>query len=220
VGRYLFAVRLGTPGDLREVRRLVRETAEWLRENKDTDQWAKPWPDRAGQTERMQNDLLRGKTWLVWDGRAAAATITIDTEEPVDVHGQPVWPAHKRRELALYVRRVVVRRSYAGLGLGAGLLDWAAAVAKRDYGATLIRIDVWTTNLDLHAYYEGQRFARCEGRPPRELPDYPSQALFEREVDQAGSDYAELFTETEASKLALRPPPREREPAELRRMCC
>jgi len=40
-------------------------------------------------------------------------------------------------------------RKYAGYGLGAALLDWAADVATRDYGAALIRIDEWTTNLGL-----------------------------------------------------------------------
>ncbi len=141
------------------------------------------------------NDLLKGKTWIVWDGPIAAATITIDTEGPVDLNNQPVWPAHKRRGPALYVRRVVVSRGYAGIGLGAGLLDWAAEVAKRDHEAAPIRIDVWTTNVDLHAYYEGQRFTRQEGRDPRELGDYPSQALFEREIDRAGPGYIELFAE-------------------------
>jgi GNAT superfamily N-acetyltransferase len=165
--------------------------------SKDTDQWANPWPDRAGQRERLLNDLLKGKTWLVWDGSTAAATITVDTEEPLDLNEQPVWPTDKRCAAALYVRRVIVSRRYAGYGLGAALLDWAAEVARRDYEATLIRIDVWTTNLDLHAYYEGQCFTRRAGRDPRELTNYPSQALFEREVDQSGSDYAKFFTEEE-----------------------
>ena len=56
-------------------------------------------------------------------------------------------------------------------------------MAERDHGAELIRIDVWTTNLELHAYYEGQRFIRQSGRDPGELAGYPSQALFEREAD-------------------------------------
>jgi GNAT superfamily N-acetyltransferase len=179
------------------VRGLVREAADWLRASKDTDQWSSPWPDPAGHLERIVNDLIKNKTWLVWDGTTPAATITVDTEEPLDLNEQPVWPAHKRREPALYVRRVVVSRSYSGLGLGAALLDWAAEVAKRDHKAALIRIDVWTTNLNLHAYYEGQRFTRREGRDPRELADYPSQALFEREVARSGSDYTRLFTEEE-----------------------
>jgi GNAT superfamily N-acetyltransferase len=186
------------PGDLAVVRGLVREAAEWLRTSKNTDQWAKPWPDRAGQRERILNDLLKGKTWLVWDGTRAVATITIDTEEPLDANEQPVWPAHKSREPALYVRRVIVSRSHAGLGLGAALLNWAATTAKKVHKATLIRIDVWTTNRDLHAYYERQHFSRCEGRDPRELPNYPSQALFEREVDRPGPDYTEFFIAEES----------------------
>lgn len=72
-------------------------------------------------------------------------------------------------------------------------------MAKRDHGAALIRIDVWTTNLELHAYYEGQRFTRLRGRDPGELAGYPSQALFEREAGRPGSDYKELFMEEERS---------------------
>ena len=185
------------PGDLDVVRGLVREAAEWLRTSKDTDQWSSPWPDPAGHLERILNDLIKGKTWVAWDDTTAAGTITVDTEEPLDLNEQPIWPAHKRREPALYVRRVVVSRSYSGIGLGAALLDWAAEVAETDHQAALIRIDVWTTNRALHAYYEGQRFLRREGRDPRELANYPSQALFEREVAPSGSDYTRLFTTEE-----------------------
>jgi GNAT superfamily N-acetyltransferase len=199
VGRYPFALRLATPGNFGDVRRLVRQASVWLRASKDTDQWATPWPDRAGHRDRIANDLLKGKTWLVWDGTTAAATITIDTDEPLDGNEQPVWPASKRREPALYVRRVIVNRNYAGRGLGAALFDWAAHVAKRDHGARLLRIDVWTTNVELHAYYERLGFARCPGRDPRELGNYPSQALFEREVGTPGTDYTKLFTEEEGS---------------------
>jgi GNAT superfamily N-acetyltransferase len=195
VGGFPFTLRLAAPGDLKVVRGLVREAAEWLRTSKDTDQWARPWPDGAGQQKRMLNDLLKSKTWLVWDGPTPVATITVDTEEPLDANEQPVWPGHKSREPALYVRRVIVSRRHAGLGLGAALLDWAAHMAKRDHKATLIRIDVWTTNRDLHAYYQRQHFSRCEGRDPREIPNYPSQALFERQVDRPRSDYTELFME-------------------------
>lgn len=195
MGKYTFVLRLAVPGDFDEVRRLVRDAADWLRTSKDTDQWATPWPDRAGQGERMLNDLLKGKTWIVWDGPAAAATITIDTEEPLDLNERPIWPAQAPHKPALYVRRVVVNRTYARIGLGAGLLDWAADVAKRDHEAAVIRIDVWTTNLGLHAYYEDQGFTRRTGRGPRELADYPSQALFERDVHRPGSDYRKLFVE-------------------------
>ena len=96
--------------------------------------------------------------------------------------------------------------SYAGLGLGAALLDWAADVAKRDHRAALIRIDVWTTNQSLHAYYEGQRFMRREGRDPKELANYPSQALFEREVDRSGSGYTRFFEGSGLAQVPLTAP--------------
>jgi GNAT superfamily N-acetyltransferase len=182
------------PGDLDCVRALVREATDWLQASKSTDQWARPWPSRAAHRERILNDLIKGKAWIVWDGQAAAATITIDTEEPLNLDEQPIWPPHKRQAPAMYVRRVVVSRNYAGLGLGAGLLDWAADVARTDYAAAFLRIDVWTTNLGLHAYYKGQGFTRCQGRDPRELGSYPSQALFERDAHWPGSDFTQLFT--------------------------
>jgi hypothetical protein len=46
------------------------------------------------------------------------------------------------------------------------LRSWAAHTAKRDRRATVIRADVWTTNRDLHAYYERQHFTRREGGDP------------------------------------------------------
>lgn len=79
--------------------------------------------------------------------------------------------------------------------LGAGLLDWAAEVAQREHGAVVLRIDVWTTNLNLHAYYERRSFTRYKGGEPREIADYPSQALFERNVNMRITDYKKLFTE-------------------------
>jgi len=177
---YSFALRQGTLEDTEEVHELVREAADWLRTSKDTDQWAEPWPDQAGHRDRIRNDLNKGKTWLLRDGPAVAGTITIDTEEPVDADEQPVWPAHKSPEPALYVRRVIVGRRYSGIGLGAAMLDWAAEVATKEYRATLLRIDVWTTNAGLHTYYEGQFFARRHETDLPELTGYPAQALFER----------------------------------------
>ena len=195
VGSYSYALRLAVPAESSHVRRLVRETVAWLRTSKDTDQWREPWPDAAGHHERILNDLFKGKTWLAWDGSSAVATITVDTEEPLILTGQPLWPAHRRDEAALYVRRVIVSRRYAGQGLGAALLDWAADVARRDHGASLIRVDVWTTNTALHAYYERQGFTPCTDQDARDLADYPSQALFEREVNQSGSGFTRFFIE-------------------------
>ena len=197
------------PRDLDTVVGLVREAAAWLREKR-VDQWQKPWPDRVRQRERIQNDLVKGKTWLVRDGTTIAATITIDTDEPLDKNEHPVWPQDTSERPVLYVRRVVVSRRYARLGLGAALLDWAAGVAERDHQAELVRIDVRTTNKRLHDYYRGQHFVRCAD--PQGLGDYPSQALFERRVDAPRSDFTQLFI-TEEGQDARKLPHRGRRPA-------
>jgi hypothetical protein len=71
-------------------------------------------------------------------------------------------------------------------------MDWAAALAENEHRAELIRIDVWTTNLALHAYYEGLGFTRrlsAEG-----LGGYPSQALFERQAGKPRSDFKKFFS--------------------------
>jgi GNAT superfamily N-acetyltransferase len=175
-----------TPDERDVILELLDDAVRWLR-GKNTDQWAKPWPDEEGRNKRIEQDLLEGKTWLLRDGTVVAGTITID---PAD---NEVWPAEKRRENAIYVRRVIVRRRYAGIGLGARLLDWAADVGARMHGARLIRIDVWTTNTELHTYYQKQGFTLSEFRAPDDLPDYPSRALFERSTDRRRPDYRALF---------------------------
>ena len=202
---YRYTLCPAAPDDLRRILRLFRGVSRWLRRHKDTDQWARPWPDPARYEDRLRSDLADGKTWIVWksmtwlawESTTMAATITLDTEEPVAAPGTPVWPEDKRRELALYVRRVIVRRRRAHKGIGAALLDWAAEVAKREHGLRLIRVDVWTTNKGLHKYYIDRDFKTCEGRGPHILGDYPSQALFERDIDAAGTSHANFLIEEE-----------------------
>ena len=174
---------------------LIGDTADWLR-GKNTDQWATPWPDRPARDERVRQDLAGGRTWIVWDGTIAAGTITIDPDDPVGPAGNYVWPAYRRLERALYVRRVITRRrSHAGLGLGTALLDWASWTAQRKIGTPLIRIDVWTDNWDLHDYYRRQGFVLCEFRDPGAVPGYPSRALFERRTSPGRSNDSALFTD-------------------------
>ena len=144
------------------------------------DQWAAPWPDEMGRNKRIAQDLADGKTWLILDDTHVAGTITIDPAH------NDIWPAYKCGEKAVYVRKVIIRRHYAGLGLGARLFDWAADVAASVHQARWIRIDVWTTNGRLHAYYRrlGFRF-----RYLADDPAYPSRALFERSTDRRRPDY-------------------------------
>ncbi|HLH58732.1 MAG TPA: GNAT family N-acetyltransferase [Streptosporangiaceae bacterium] len=176
-------LRQATPDECGDIVRLLDDTVRWLR-HKGTDQWARPWPDEERRNKRIAADVSEGKTWLAMDDRAVAATITIDPS------GNDIWPAAKRGEKAVYVRRVIVGRRYAGLGLGARLFDWAGDMAARVHGARWIRIYVWTTNRRLHAYYRGQGFRFSD---LVDDPDYPSRALFERSTERQRPDYRALL---------------------------
>src|SRR5579859_2308688 len=167
MGGLWFVLRRAGEDDFEAVRGLLSEASQWLR-GKGTDQWAAPWPDENGRNENIRRAIRADRTWIVWDAGQAAATLTASPND------HKIWPAGRRLERAVYVRRLTVRRRYAGIGLGGQLLDWAGLRASREYGARWIRVDVWTTNTGLHSYYRRQGFAYCGLSP---VPGYPSAAL-------------------------------------------
>jgi GNAT superfamily N-acetyltransferase len=168
-----------TGGNLEAATSLIDAAGEWLR-TKDTDQWAEPWPSRKERDERVRRDLAAGKTWFIRDedaGDALAATVTV-AKDPISF----VWRDSEANlaEPAVYVHRLVTARRYAGLGLGAQLIDWAGRRGHTFYGARWIRIDVWTTNTDLHHYYKMQRFEPCGLCADL---SYRSRALFQKSFE-------------------------------------
>ena len=177
-------------GDYETVRGLLDAAAQWL-ECKSTDQWAAPWPDEKGFTKRVQAAIEAGRTWIARDGVQPAATLTASPND----HG--IWLAKQQNEPAVYIGRLVVSRQYSGHGLGGQLLDWAGLRAKREYGAHWIRVDVWTTNTELHDYYRDQGFEFCGLSP---VPDYPSAALFQKAVDQIKPGEAQPFREDQGCR--------------------
>ena len=156
-------IRRGTAGDADTIIGLIDEAADWLR-GKGTDQWAQPWPNRAARDGRVRRGLRNGNTWIAEAAGQAIATITYRP------HGnQMLWTPG--RIVGPGGLRVAPDRDPArsGLGIGAAMIDWAAAQAVRDWNAQWIRIDVWTTNVALHSYYEKRgfrllRIAPCEAR--------------------------------------------------------
>lgn len=165
---------------------LIREAAEWLR-TKNTNQWARPWPDQAALNNRVRAAIAEGTSWICWDGITPAATITADPQE------DPYWSEVDPDEPSVYVHRLVVSRKYAGEGLGAALLDWAGQSAKREHGARWIRLSAWTTNHGLHEYYRRHGF-RFIGFHPDE--SYPSRARFQRPTAHLSPADSTLFRQT------------------------
>lgn len=175
MGQSPLTLRRATEGDHDLIAGLIDEAAEWLR-TKNTDQWAQPWPSMEDRSHRIRRDLRAGKTWIAWDNGTPTATITASSK------GSSVWPDKLLSERAVYVCRLVVSRAYAGRRIGAELLDWAGTHALRRRSARWVRVDVWTTNRALHAYYEQQGFefyGFCQ-----HIHDYPSTALFQKATER------------------------------------
>jgi GNAT superfamily N-acetyltransferase len=186
----LLVLRRASTDDFEVVHSLLMEASQWLQREKNTDQWAAPWPDENGRNERVMRAIEARRTWIAWDDAQPAATLTASPNHHM------IWPEENERDPAVYVRRVVVSRPYAGHGLGSQLLDWAGLRASRVYGARWVRVDVWTTNEELHDYYKSQGF-KYRGLCP--IPDYPSAALFQKSVDHIEPPEIPLFQEDPGS---------------------
>jgi len=176
-------VRRAAADDLLVILGLIDEAATWLR-TRNTDQWARPWPNQVARDARVRQGIRGGNTWIAEEQGTPVATLTY---RPHGSHA--LWTQPERDEPAVYVSRLIVAREAAGLGIGAAMIDWAGQQAARDWGAQWIRIDVWTTNMALHNYYQGTGFRFCRICPFGQWT-YPSAALFQkptREVDEAAA---------------------------------
>jgi GNAT superfamily N-acetyltransferase len=198
----MLRVRLAAPSDLKFILYFIDEAADWLRD-KGIDQWNRPWPNETERDARVKRGLEGHRTWIVEDDGIPIATITARPDANPDL-----WTRSEQGDLAVYVSRLVVSRSYAGLGVGAELVNWVGRWARKQYGARWIRIDVWTTNIALHSYYQkkGFRFLRfCDD------VDYPSAALFQRSAAGIGpadvprlKEKPKLIKPDEPVRLAIR----------------
>ena len=182
-------VRQAVVGDMKTIVTMIDEAAEWLK-TKETDQWATPWPTRQSRDKRIRRGLRRNKTWIVHQGDTPVAAVTLRRRG-----NRKLWTRAERRERAVYLSRLVVSRGYAGQAIGEALVDWAGARARRDWGAHWIRIDVWTTNVALHNYYEKRGFRGHGDQRPPKINNYPSAALFQKPVCEVDDMAAARFTE-------------------------
>jgi GNAT superfamily N-acetyltransferase len=184
-------IRRATSDDLSVILGLIDEAATWLR-TKDTDQWAKPWPNEAARDARMRRGLYRGKTWIAEEHGTPIATITYRK-----YGNEALWTQRELHEPAVYVSRLIVTRDAAGRGIGSALIDWAGQRGRRDWSAQWVRIDVWTFNEALHNYYEKRGFTYCRISASN-MNIYPSAALFQKPTTDVDEDAAARFTEAPA----------------------
>jgi len=109
---------------------------------------------------------------MVVDEGTSVATVSCRRDANPDL-----WHQSERAEPAIYLSRLIVRRSHAGQRIGYELINWAGLWSRCQYAASWLRIDVWTTNTMLHDYYLSRGFRFC-----RRCDDvsYPSAMLFQK----------------------------------------
>jgi GNAT superfamily N-acetyltransferase len=122
------------------------EAAGWL-SRLGTDQWQLPYP-----ADKLLETIEGGTVFMVLDGAATVATITVTPEAEAGL-----WTEQELSEPSMFINKLSVARTHAGQNIGGRLLDWAGDRAYRA-GAKWLRLDAWTTNKDLQAYYLRQRF--------------------------------------------------------------
>lgn len=134
------------PHDLAKLLAFRQEAAAWL-SRLGTDQWQRPYP-----ADKLLAAIEAREVFMVRDGDVTAATITLTPEAE-----EGLWTAEELREPSLFINKLTVARTHGGQDLGGRLLDWAG---DRGYqaGAKWMRLDAWTTNTTLQAYYLRHRF--------------------------------------------------------------
>jgi GNAT superfamily N-acetyltransferase len=201
-------IRQATTADMQAIIGLIDEASAWLG-LKGTDQWAQPWPSRRARDHRVRRGLRSGRTWIVSDQDCIVATVTGCQGANLPM----LWDRTERAESAVYVSRLIVNRRAAGQGIGANLIDWVGARAWHEWGARWIRIDVWTTNQDLHKYYETQGF---HFRRICDDANYPSGALFQKSTSSLMPRNMFCFVNGDAASA----PGEDAAPAEPERYIC
>jgi GNAT superfamily N-acetyltransferase len=120
---------------------ILAEAAAWLAQS-----GAPMWQLEEIKAELVAEQVAAGTFALAWVAAEAAGTIRFQLEDPI------FWPDALTSEAA-YVHRLAVRRKYAGTGVSAALLSWAA-VEARAHGRSVLRLDCDAERMKLRDLYE------------------------------------------------------------------
>jgi GNAT superfamily N-acetyltransferase len=117
---------------------LIFDLSQWLK-TKNVSQWTSRYP-----RETLEGEIHRGEVF-VWRPEAILiATVTLNEEKDA------FWK--KRNAEAMYLHRLAIARSHAGLGLGAKIMTWAENNI-RSRGKKLLRLDCDVQNEILKKFY-------------------------------------------------------------------
>jgi ribosomal protein S18 acetylase RimI-like enzyme len=153
------AIALAGPADLDDVLDVLNETARWLT-SRGINQWVDGFPRKL-----IGADISRGEVYLARCERRAVGTFTLQWRDEL------FWPGAKAE--AGYIHRIAVRREARGLGVE--LLKLAERITAAS-GRRLLRLDCFSGNDSLCAYYERAGFVRrgeieVDGRADPTVPE-------------------------------------------------
>jgi GNAT superfamily N-acetyltransferase len=162
-------------GSHRELIYRIREHAEQYVAVKDTDQYQAgidPLVVRKNLDRQIDSGQFYG--WRTDDGRIVAVAAL--TEPDPDY-----WTAEEKAEPQTYIGRLYVAEDAHGKGYGSAMLHGIDEHA-RARGDRWMRLNCWTTNTRLHAYYQAHGFEHVR---TTYVPGRMSGALFQRAPNAA-----------------------------------
>lgn len=140
------SVRLATATDLDDVLALIHGAASWLH-GRGIDQWPHESPTLSAGA--ISGHIAAGHTWIAHEDGQPVATIAAYADGDTDF-----WTPDQLKVPAWYVSKLAASRE-APRGTGTMLLRWAVDKAWREH-MTVVRLDVWRTNMQLQDYYRRQ----------------------------------------------------------------
>lgn len=158
------------PEDVETYAALGRIAQEWLRE-RGSGQYVPA--AHAEYAEAIRARVESGTLFAVRDGGETVAFFTFDPQP------SPWWPPNETH--AMYLGGMVVAHAARGRGVGEQIIEWCAGQAQLR-GRRAVRLDCYSGNTRLCAYYEARGFV-LRGRVEQH-PGYDG-CLYEREVHNA-----------------------------------
>ena len=135
---------LATSAELDDVLDILNEAARWL-----ASRGINQWPTDGFPRELIADDISRGEVYVARHERRAVGTFTLQWSDEL------FWPG--AAEAAGYIHRIAVRRD--ARGLGTELIEYAER-ATAATGRKILRLDCFSGNEALCAYYERAGFVR------------------------------------------------------------
>ena len=144
------AIRRATQDDLDHAASVLEDAASWV-QSIGQEAWSEGTftrPDGWGRRALEAALAIGGLFVATIDGVAVAKVSLFDVDERF-------WPGAPHD--ALYLHKLGVRRSHAGLGIGGAIVEWTAEYARTE-GKEFVRLDCPAGNPRVRAYYEAAGF--------------------------------------------------------------